>query len=445
MDHDILPAEHINVLGWAMEQVAKEMTDKLRSGVFKEIKIDIPDEEIREGTKNLAKELAELNAQQHGGDASDYEWSEPRRTDWSAVDITGAFNAYIFRTDSFRDQEDSDLFKVFSTAADHYLRETGATWDEWDAIGDVIIDQDTDPSVVSRHRYLDALREPFRIMSLGFSEDSYNEIWEDPHRWDGDDLDIFRFMTGKFGAALNREINEFEYLHPYDDSDYSYQDIARIEHLTPLLFEAFGFGPRATDATPTDRTRAASLMGAMPFEEMYEWDIDRKLQDRLDDWVSTYGDRWDTAFFHDELEDMRNIRNEQRRIKLLESTGTNHGRNPETSQPSQNHDQTMGTVTQSNQVTTAVNNRTDVPDTTERIETAANPAEEVSDSWGWNMGSETEPSDLETVESFSLDGPAYPDPINRDPYMNPAGQAPDTNTLGQQPHGPAEQSGPTVG
>ncbi|KAA8818268.1 hypothetical protein CSQ85_08900 [Bifidobacterium rousetti] len=450
VNHGILPAEHINVLAWVMEQSVKEKADMLRKGVFDgEIKIDISDEEIRESTKRRAKELAELNARQHGGDASSYEWSEPRRTDWNTADIMGAFNAYAYRTKSIDDQKGSSLLEVFNFVYEEYLHKCDETWEEWEDwedIGDVIIDWDTDPSVVSRDRYLDAFREPFRVISCGFSEESYDKIWKDLQSWRGDGVDRFRFMTERVSAVLGHELNEFENLHGFaDNPDDQHQYDARFEHLSPLLFEAFGFGPRAADATPADRMCAASLMGALPFDEIHEWDIDAGLQNKLEDWISTYGDKEMTAFFQDELGQMRDERDEYLRMEYLKSTGANHERNPETSQPSQNHDQTVGTVTQSDQVTTAVNDRTDVPDTTEQIETAVNPTEEVSDSWSWNMGSETEPSGLETVESFSLDGPAYPDPTNRNPYANPVDQAPDPSAVGQQSHGPTAQSGPTVG
>ena len=285
VDHGILPDEHINVLAWAICNHDREHSD-------------LSEEQLAQRTGQYANLLARLNAQDHGGDPSAYQWAEPRHTDWDDYDILMAFNAYIRSTPSYLDFTSTsntenaelrgDLVKdVADTISMALLRAEGSDEYEYGLIkgfGDLVISADITHDQLPRDRYLDSVsfNMVFTLGPILGREDARKIIADERFANAPTAVDRLRFTAERFEEAINRTV--YDYSGTWAD-----EKNLTLERFAPLTLEAYGVGPKVEDATDTDRMRAASILGDKKLNVIMPWEEGTPTEEALDQWIDRVG------------------------------------------------------------------------------------------------------------------------------------------------------------
>ncbi|KAA8818270.1 hypothetical protein CSQ85_08910 [Bifidobacterium rousetti] len=257
-DHDILPAEHINVLAWALTRNK-----------------DINPEQAGEW-------LAALNARDNGGDAAGYRWAEPRSMAWSDGDIMLAVNAYVNRTPSIlRTQEDDRLDELAYTIATmprEYHRDSGIPRYRQDR--ELVIQSDSDPERLARGRFLDNLCDNLLGEARRLDPDAAERIrTDDRFAHAADPVDRLRFAAEAYGRTLDRAMNAM-----YVDWGLDDDDPKSMDRFAPLILEAYGLGPRVEDATDTERSRISGMLQER-VGDVDAWNVDRPLERAKRQWT----------------------------------------------------------------------------------------------------------------------------------------------------------------
>ncbi|KAA8818269.1 hypothetical protein CSQ85_08905 [Bifidobacterium rousetti] len=283
VDHGILPAEHINVLAWAIRKNDRHHTD-------------LADEQLQQETEQYANLLARLNTQDHGGDPSAYQWAEPRHTDWDDYDIFRAFSAYIHSTPSYHvyaNEPDAETYNmhvdlveaVADTMSMALLRTEAANeYGPMDVLGDMVINADSTPDQIHRDWYLNKVSHN---MVFGISpilgRDETRKIRTDERFANAPTaVDRLRFAAERFEETINRTAHDYS-------GTWADEKNLTLERFAPLTLEAYGVGPMVEDATDTDRKRAASILGDEILNAVEVWDEDVPTEETRNQWVDQVG------------------------------------------------------------------------------------------------------------------------------------------------------------